>query len=602
MSGHSMSLHQLLHVSRRLTSSCSLSGDWSVQQFKAQPMPYDGVLYASRMMVAKEAETSASVKELIVKAPGVSDDKWEGTYDRPTGGILTVRSELGEPIHKIATRAVKLWREFDDTVFNLPKAKRGAWLEGKKAYVIEKLNKDFNKPWFGEKANGTVVDDIARMTYEEITRRMVRLMYVDKQNRWVDISLRNLTGDWLRRVEERFAGVEGSKSKESMIQSFSQLDKPFEAVDAFFNNYPRAKTQLVAAEDKAYFLTISQRPGQKPVPFIPILDDNFEVWFKKDSLWAAEDIDAVFDQDPERVCILQGPIAVKYSTKVDEPVKEILGNVESKLVQYLLERYYDNSEANVPVVEYVGAKSSSASRSLPAVKASVEGESRVYITGPVLPSSDDWLETLAGPEASWLRAALTTVNVIQGTSYISNPFKRLFTPRPNQKVVIGSSDGKPVSVKAYGGARSHGAHPADFQAIDLLYDVSTKKIKLTVFEERGGSSLPLTFNFEYRPDQGFAPIHEIVDGRNKNIKEFYWKLWFGDDDKMPSLGLRENFTSEEVVIDAATVERFCTVIGNSGEQFMQRRSEKVQAPMDFAIVAGWQVSLIFSIPKGNPRR
>jgi fatty acid synthase subunit alpha, fungi type len=34
---------------------------------------------------------------------------------------LTVRSELGEPIHKVTTRALKLWKEFDDTVFKLPK-------------------------------------------------------------------------------------------------------------------------------------------------------------------------------------------------------------------------------------------------------------------------------------------------------------------------------------------------------------------------------------------------------------------------------------------------------------------------------------------------
>jgi enoyl reductase-like protein len=25
----------------------------------------------------------------------------QGTYSKPTGGILTVRSELGEPIHKV---------------------------------------------------------------------------------------------------------------------------------------------------------------------------------------------------------------------------------------------------------------------------------------------------------------------------------------------------------------------------------------------------------------------------------------------------------------------------------------------------------------------
>jgi enoyl reductase-like protein len=58
--------------------------------------------------------------------------------------------------HKIATRAVKLWREFDDTVFAQPRDKRAAWLEAKKDYVIDRLNKDFNKPWFGQKADGTV--------------------------------------------------------------------------------------------------------------------------------------------------------------------------------------------------------------------------------------------------------------------------------------------------------------------------------------------------------------------------------------------------------------------------------------------------------------
>ena len=72
-------------------------------------------------MVAKEAHTSPSVQDLIVAAAGVEDCVWEGTHTKPTGGILTVRSELGEPIHKVATRAVKLWKEFDDTVFKLPK-------------------------------------------------------------------------------------------------------------------------------------------------------------------------------------------------------------------------------------------------------------------------------------------------------------------------------------------------------------------------------------------------------------------------------------------------------------------------------------------------
>lgn len=55
-------------------------------------------------MVAKEAHTSPQVKQLIVDAAGVTEDKWEGTHTKASGGVLTVRSELGEPIHKLATR------------------------------------------------------------------------------------------------------------------------------------------------------------------------------------------------------------------------------------------------------------------------------------------------------------------------------------------------------------------------------------------------------------------------------------------------------------------------------------------------------------------
>jgi enoyl reductase-like protein len=106
-------------------------------------------------------------------------------------------------------------------------------------------------------------------------------MFVRHENRWVDVSLRNLTGDWLRRVEERFAGVNGSGGKHSLLQNFSTLNDPLPFVGDFFNAYPLAKGQLLASEDRAYFLAISQRPGQKPVPFIPVLDANFEVWFKK---------------------------------------------------------------------------------------------------------------------------------------------------------------------------------------------------------------------------------------------------------------------------------------------------------------------------------
>ncbi|KAF9267936.1 fatty acid synthase [Marasmius fiardii PR-910] len=572
-----------------------LTGEWSVA-FGVQPMPFDGFLFASRVMVAKEAHTSPSVKDLIVACSGVEDGDWEGTYTKPTGGILTVRSELGEPIHKVATRGVKLWKEFDDGVFKLPKEKREVWLVEHRDEVIEKLNRDFNKPWFGWKKDDSVAKDLGDMTYQEVVLRMIRLMFVAHQQRWVDISLRNLTGDWLRRVEERFAGVNGGGTKTSILQSYSSLDNPLPFVETFFQKYPSAADQLLSADDTAYFLAISQRPGQKPVPFIPVLDASFEVWFKKDSLWAAEDIEAVFDQDPQRVCILQGPVAVKHSKVKDEPIKEMLGNINSTLISRLLERKYGGDESKVPTVDYLALRPSSTP--LPStIERSASTNEVVYKFGHKLPPASEWLEVLAGPTLSWLRALVGSSTIVQGTSYINNPLRRLLIPRPQQRVVISYNGGVPSRVVIYGAARSYGAHKAEFKAVEIAYNPDTKFIDLTIFEDRRDVSVALPLKFQYKPSMGSAPIHEIVDGRNNRIKDFYWKLWYGDNESLPQLDIHDVFSGPEVTLDAKEIEKFCTIVGNHGESFKTVRNEKINAPMDFAIVAGWQAIIKSIFPQ-----
>lgn len=88
-----------------------LTGSWS-EKYQYPPMPFDGFLFGSRMMIAKEAHTSPDAKRAICATTGVDDKDWEKTYKEPTGGILTVRSEMGEPIHKLATRGVKFWYVF----------------------------------------------------------------------------------------------------------------------------------------------------------------------------------------------------------------------------------------------------------------------------------------------------------------------------------------------------------------------------------------------------------------------------------------------------------------------------------------------------------
>lgn len=180
-----------------------LNGQWA-NKFGYPPMPFDGVLFGSRCMVAKEAYTSKMAKQAIVDAPGLEDEDWEKTYKGEAGGIITVRSEMGEPIHKLATRGIKFWAEMDQKIFSLDKAKRIPELKKQRDYIIQKLNDDFQKPWFGRNKAGECVD-LEDMTYHEVLARMVDLMYVKHEKRWIEKSLARLTGDFIRRIEERFS-------------------------------------------------------------------------------------------------------------------------------------------------------------------------------------------------------------------------------------------------------------------------------------------------------------------------------------------------------------------------------------------------------------
>ena len=303
-------------------------------------------------------------------------------------------------------------------------------------------------------------------------------------------------------------------------------------------------------------------------------------------MWQAEDIDAVFDQDPQRVCILQGPVAVAHSKIKDEPIKDMFGNITNDLIKKLLDRYYDGDASKVPTIDYLAPPPTPPATLLKSIK--TKGCLTFYVPSSV-PDTTLWLENIAGPHLSWLRALLTSNTIVRGTSYVDNPIRRLLVPRAGQKVVIHLEGATPIGIEAFSTIRSHETQRKDFKAVEIRYTPSTKAIDITVFEERGGVSVPLYMKFNYVPSRGSAPIHEVADSRNQRIKDFYWRLWFGDNETLPSLGVRETFNGPEVTVTAEEVETFCNVVGNQSEAFKTARNEKVQAPMDFGIVTGWQV-------------
>ena len=564
-----------------------LSGTWS-SKFGYPAMPFDGCLFGSRMMIAKEAHTSKNAKKAIADAPGVDDEEWEKTYKSATGGVITVLSEMGEPIHKLATRGVLFWQEMDQKIFKLDKAKRVPELKKQRNYIIKKLNDDFHKVWFGRNAAGETVD-LEDMTYAEVVHRMVDLMYIKHESRWIDVSLKRLAGDFLRRVEERFTTANDQDSK---LQSYSELDTPYPTVDNILAAYPEAASQLINAQDVQHFLLLCQRRGQKPVPFVPSLDENFEYFFKKDSLWQSEDLEAVVDQDVGRTCILQGPMAARFSTVIDEPVKDILDGVHQGHIAGLLRDVYGGDKTKIPVIEYFGGQmlSSEDKQEMEGLTVSEETNKisfRLSSSSSVeLPEVDRWLRLLAGDSYSWRHALFLADVFVQGHRFQTNPMKRIVAPTAGLFVEITSPTDPSKTVISV---------REPYQSGKLVKTVEAKmnengQISLTLFEGRTaeGGVVPLSFLFTYHPETGYAPIREVMGDRNDRIKEFYYRIWFGNKDVPFDTPTTATFNGGRETITSQAVADFVHAVGNTGEAFVDRPGKEVFAPMDFAIVAGWK--------------
>lgn len=566
-----------------------LTGKWS-QEYNYPSMPFDGVLFGSRVMTAKEAHTSLDAKKAIASCSGVPDDKWESTYKKPTGGIITVRSEMGEPIHKIATRGVMFWKEMDDTIFSLPKNKLLEALKKKKDYIIKKLNKDFQKVWFGKNKQG--VCDLEEMTYEEVALRMVELMYVKKSNRWIDVSLRNFYGDFLRRIEERFTTKSNSIS---LVQNFAQLNEPFEFNESFFNAFPLAREQLISQEDTDHFLMLAFRPTQKPAPFVPVLDEKFEFYFKKDSLWQSEDLEAVVDEDVQRTCILHGPVAAQFTNEVNEPIKKILDSIHDGHIKRLLKDEYNGDEKSIPVVEYFSSKKAYDIKQVAGVSIETKAGKTIYSIGSTLPNKEQWFKLLAGKELNWLHAFISSDRIVQGSNHVANPVHDVLAPAINIVVEVENvNDSAKTKLTVFESLNG------DLKPVVEVKLAKKDQIQFSLIEHRTADSKPvaLPFLFNYSPADGFAPVLEVMENRNDRIKEFYWKLWFGSNVPVDfDIDVEKAINGEEISITGQDIAEFTHAIGNKCDAFVPRKGKETLAPMDFAIVIGWKAIMKAIFPK-----
>lgn len=563
-----------------------LTGNWSVD-YGYPRMPFDGCLLGSRMMVAKEAHTSDGTKRAIIAARGLPDAQWETTYNSHAaeGDIVTVISEMGEPMHVIATRGARFWADMDQRIFNKPPAQQLPLLRQNREYVIERLNRDFQKVWFGIDETGSPVD-LERMTYDQVVSRAIHLLSYEEggASRWIDASYQGFVVDFLRRVEQRFPAA----GKYFIANECMTTDDIRAVSRAVLSAHHSAQEQFLHPQDVAFFLHLCQRKGQKPVPFIPVLDENFQTYFKKDSLWQSENLDMVVGKDAGRVCILHGPVAARFSLE-EEPVKDILDRIHSGHIEALKGDLYASNET-IPSVEYLSGEKLTGCH--PANTIIIETESTIMLRLPhssdLLPSAESVRTFLAGTVPSW-RSALFSSRVIQeGNRYQENPLNTIIVPVVGQCIEV--KNHKDMSNTRVVISEPLGTSLGQAKTVEISFNPNTMEISVSLTHHQTAAPQPaeLLLQFRYQPEVAGVPIGEIMHGRLERVKSFYWQAWFAGEPRCPDATVEDVFHSGNVVLTADTISGFAAAVGNRSEVFHGKIGVPMEAPLDIGIIVAWK--------------
>ncbi|KAJ1882536.1 fatty acid synthase alpha subunit Lsd1, partial [Coemansia sp. RSA 486] len=562
-----------------------LTGDWSTG-FGYAPMPFDGILLGSRVMVAKETATELAAKELIVSASGMTDAEWIESVDDVQGGMTSITSEYGEKNHVIATRVAKFVQVVHDTILSKPRGERLPLLMERRDGIIAGLNASHARPWFGKNADGQVVD-LEDMTYAEVIARMIELMYSQKLQRWLYDSYSRIVLDFVNRTELRFADFDISAA--SAIGLMLLEVHPQDFVSQVLKAYPDAGTQLIASEDVQYFIALCKRRGQKVVPFVPVLDEDLGNFILKDMLWLSEFLDAVHDGDIQRTAVQQGVVSARYSTRVDEPVKDILDGIYHGHVNALLGKLYNSDKDKVPVVECITSDTLRDSLALPS-PVSVQEETKRIFSVPQsldkLPASDQWLQAIAGPRLSWLYFLLTSQILVKGTSYTDNFVSRVMRARPGRVYTVLLDNSLPSKVEVTKG------DAAGSQTTELVleFNKATHQISLYVYHPKRDGIATLHLVLEYHPEQPLAPIHLNTEQYVRGVRQFYAETWRDNSDDPVEfkdiLSTDEPITTNGFTITESHLRAHCKNIANRSQRYARASDDGVRyVPDDFALLS-----------------
>ncbi len=294
-----------------------ITGEWSAE-YGRPLMPVDGVLVGTAVMTAKEAHTSPEVKQMLVNTPGIPakgadvdpfaplGEQWVPS-GQAKGGVTSGLSHLHADIYELENSSARCGRLLVRVM------KHPEELESRREEIIDALNATA-KPYFG---------DLKAMTYLAWAQRFADLAFP-----WVDETYADRFLHLLQRIEARVTTKESGEFASLFASRADVESDPHAAIAKLAEAYPQADELTVTPMDEAWF-PVLVREYPKPMPFVPVIDNDLLRWWGQDQLWQSED--SRYSADSVR--IIPGPISVAGITTVDEPVADILGRFEEAMVK-----------------------------------------------------------------------------------------------------------------------------------------------------------------------------------------------------------------------------------------------------------------------------
>lgn len=411
------------------------------------------------------------------------------------------------------------------------------------------------------------------MTYSQVLARLVDLTYLKNYGRWVHKSYSELVHEFLSHIESRFIADE----QPLIVQPIGSQD-PSHVLEQMTGKYPELSRQLISCQDQKNFTAICRKKGRKPVPFIIALDEHFEYYFKRDSLWQSENIAAVVNEDVQRLCIIHGPVAAMYSHRIDEPIKNILDGFVDGYVHEFTTRGVHAQPASVPAEDQsCGADSK-------------DGLCQIVVYADSYLAEEDensslWYEKLISCAGLAFGNFLTAKTVRSGSMTSRNSLRALFRCRPGIWIQF---------ERLLSGDRLVSLHEANMngdssKVMELeLSATGFMQAKLTLCANSNGT--PVALKLHYEQKNSFTSPLETSKNRNESIKNFYYQIWFGEENRISvSANIHDTFHGGTFKATANSMQNF--LVATAGKR-VDSSANLPTAPLDYAVVVAWKALIM----------